>query len=296
MGAADEFKKLPIDEQKRFCNTSQQLCSIARNCAIPIALAPRPGGWGKVNHATGFALQMGSAFFSVTASHVLTQYEIRLQKSEEVNWQLGNLRPFNPLSRVVWRSVERNRDEIAESANVRLPAVEGANRDGRDIVIMRLYPEEASHLKLNPNCIISTPTQWPPSAPVEQNVVLVAGYPFALREVDHLQARVSAGAYTAMLRVTNCGDGYFKCRIEQQELVSFDGSPLPEPGSENMEALSGGPALLMGAVYPVVGVVTDCSDVYELHLLHIATLDNVDERDFRNDGSKLAPSETRRQG
>lgn len=77
---------------------------------------------------------------------------------------------------------------------------------------------------------------------MEQNVVVVAGYPFALREVDHLQARVSAGAYTAMLRVTNCGDGYFKCRIEQEDLLSFDGSPLPEPGSKNVEGLSGGPA------------------------------------------------------
>jgi hypothetical protein len=41
------------------------------------------------------------------ASHVLTQYEIHLKKSEEVNWQLGSLRPFNPQSRVVWRSGAR---------------------------------------------------------------------------------------------------------------------------------------------------------------------------------------------
>lgn len=52
----------------------------------------------------------------------------------------------------------------------------------------------------------------------------------------------------------------------------------------------------MGAVYPVVGVVTDCSDLYELHLLHVATLDNVDERDFGDNESKLAPSQTHRRG
>jgi hypothetical protein len=49
----------------------------------------------------------------------------------------------------VWRSAERSRDEIAEAANVRLPAVEGTNGDGKDIVIMvimRLSPGEADHL------------------------------------------------------------------------------------------------------------------------------------------------------
>lgn len=99
-----------------------------------------------MNHATGFALQLGSAFFSSAASHVLTHYEIRLKKSEEVNWQLDSLRPFNPQSRVVWRSAERNRVEIAGVVNVRLPAVEGSNQDGKDIVIMRLSQERAGHL------------------------------------------------------------------------------------------------------------------------------------------------------
>jgi hypothetical protein len=36
-----------------------------------------------VNQATGFALQLGSAFFSFAASHVLTTYEIHLGESED---------------------------------------------------------------------------------------------------------------------------------------------------------------------------------------------------------------------
>ena len=105
-------------------------------CKSPRSYSPA-GGRGKVKHATGFALQLGSAF---------THYEIHLKKSEEVNWQLDSLRLFNPQSRVVRGSAERNRVEIAGAVNVRLPAVEGSNQDGKDIVIMGLSPEEAGRL------------------------------------------------------------------------------------------------------------------------------------------------------
>jgi hypothetical protein len=88
-----------------------------------------------------------------------------------------------------------------------------------------------------------------------------------------------------MFYVTHCGDGHFRCQIKEEDLVSFDGSPLPKLGSDNVAGMSGGPALLMGRLhYPVVGVITDGEDWDELHLLHIATLDNVDAKRFVDAG------------
>ena len=66
-------------------------------------------------------------------------------------------------------------------------------------------------------------------------------------------------------------------RIERMDLISFDGGPLPEPGT-NMGGLSGGPVLLVDTLsYPLVGVVTDrCQMSFaELEIIQFATLENV---------------------
>jgi len=82
MGTVDEFNRLPKKQQQFFCRASNQLVPMARNCAIPVAPAPPPAARGKTNHASDFALHLDSDFFFVTASHFLTQYEIRLQNRE----------------------------------------------------------------------------------------------------------------------------------------------------------------------------------------------------------------------
>jgi hypothetical protein len=80
-----------------------------------------------------------------------------------------------------------------------------------------------------------------------------------------------------MFRVATTGEDYCTCQIEHKDLVSFDGGPLPEPGTD-MGGISGGPVLLVGNVdYPVVGVVTDQCHIgfAEFEMIRIATLDNV---------------------
>jgi hypothetical protein len=252
MGAADRFSKLPAHEQERYRRVNQGRVEFARDHAIPIIFAPPLSMGGEVNGGTGFALQLGSGSFVVTASHVLAGYEGRLQKGEVLNWQVGNLPPFDSLSRVAYRDFQR------------------------DIVLLRLASEEVSHLRSH-DVIISAPTQWPPRVPHEQQLVLVAGYPMLQREVDPLGGKIGAGPYSAMLPASNVGEGYFSCQIDHKDLVSFNGGPLPEPGTF-LGGLSGGPVLLVERGYPLVGVIIQSLDKWGL--LRIAALDGIDEKDF----------------
>jgi hypothetical protein len=108
-------------------------------------------------------------------------------------------------------------------------------------------------------------------------MVLVAGYPKVLREEDPAAGYIGAGPYSAVFRVTTVGAGYCKCSIERKDLISFNGEPLPEPGTD-MGGLSGGPVLLVDRLsYPVVGVITDLCQMSfaELEILKFATFEGV---------------------
>ncbi len=254
LGAAHRFSQLPAQEQVHYRAVAQQMVRLAQHCAVPIIFAPPLRIGGKLNGATGCVLQLGSVSFVVTASHVLREYQDRLRLGEVLNWQVGALPPFDPLPRVAWRD------------------------ENRDIVFLRVTEEEAKATGGVSSCVVSPSTGWPPRAPEVGQIVLVSGYPKALREVD-ASGWIGAGPYSGMFRVTRTGDGYFYCQIEQKDLISFDGGPLPAPGSD-VGGVSGGPALLVGTiVYPLVGVVTEHSRHFDL--LRIATLDSVDEKELR---------------
>jgi len=130
------IRNLPERDQDAYRDHGQKLVAVARDLAIPIILAPplsRGGLNPQINGGTGFVLQLPSgSFFAVTASHVLSGFEKRLQEGEVLNWQLGNLLPFDPIDRVAWRSAESDRDES-------LPPIEGGDRDCRDIVFSYDY-------------------------------------------------------------------------------------------------------------------------------------------------------------
>jgi hypothetical protein len=140
------------------------------------------------------------------------------------------LPPFEPRPRVVWEDAQK------------------------DISVLKLSEEEASRLK--GKCIFASPPQWPPSVPENGAAILIAGYPKYLRELNALESKIECGPYSAMLRAKNVGDGYFYCQIEQEELISFNGGPLPDPKTF-LGGLSGGPVFLVDKIsYPVVGVIS----------------------------------------
>ena len=249
LGGAEQFRQLSAEDQARYIAINRQMTAIARDHAVPIIFAPPLSIGGKINGATG-VVRLGANPVLVTASHVLSGYEERAQAGEQLNWQVGNLPPFDPLSHIAWRD------------------------RARDIVLLSITEIEAGNIG---PCIISAPAKWPPPAPQEGQLVLIGGYPKALREEKPLSGWIGAGPYSAVFRVTTVGDGYCKCVVERKDLISFDGNPLPDPGTE-MGGISGGPVLLVDTLsYPLVGVVTDRCEMTlaEFEIIQFATLDGV---------------------
>src|SRR5246127_4752192 len=138
IGGAEQFRQLSAHEQARYGEHAKKMTTHAMDHAIPIVIAPPVSLGGAINNGTGFVVQLGSGFFVVTARHVLAKYEKRLQKGDRVNWQVGKLPPFDPLSRIAWC------------------------RAKRDVVLLRI--SESEERDIGP-CIRSRPSQWPPPSP-----------------------------------------------------------------------------------------------------------------------------------
>jgi hypothetical protein len=83
------------------------MARLARDHAVPIVFAPPLSVGGKINGATGCVLRLDAERFVVTACHVLAGYEERIRSGEMLNWQVGNLPPFDPLPRI-YRSERLN--------------------------------------------------------------------------------------------------------------------------------------------------------------------------------------------
>jgi hypothetical protein len=228
LGGAHRFQQLSPEAKAQYITASQEMTGLARSYAVPIFFAPPLSNPGKINGASSCLLQLDSKNFVGTASHVLEGYEERVRLGERLNWQVGNLRPFDPLPRVAWRDRQR------------------------DIVLLSISDDEAR--SVGP-CSISIPPKWPPPLPQEGDWVIMAGYPRALREEDSVAGRIGAGPASAVYRVTEVRPGSCVCVIERKDLISFNGGPLPEPDAD-MGGLSGGPVLLVGnASYPLVGII-----------------------------------------
>jgi hypothetical protein len=249
LSGAEQFECLSGDQKAQYLKVSRQMVHLAQEYSVPIIYGPRvSAGGGVVNGATGCVLKLQSGTFLVTASHVLAGYEKRVGKGETLNWQVGKLRPFDPLQRIAWRDVRK------------------------DIVFLRLRRDEVE--MIGP-VTAAVPPRWPPPHPQQGQLVVLAGFPGNLREVN-FSGWIGAGPFSAVFRVTTTGEDYCTCRIEQKELISFTDAAPPPPGTD-MGGISGGPVLLMGELnYPLVGIITDLGymEFADLELLRIATFEN----------------------
>jgi hypothetical protein len=205
LSGAQRFEQLSDENKSRYLEINRQMVRLARDFAVPMIFAPPLSLEGRINGASGCVLRLEAGIFVITASHVLAGYEERVRKGERLNWQVGNLPPFDPLPRVEWRSREQ------------------------DIVLLRLSENEARNIG---PCTIATPRRWPVRPPKEGQLVLVAGYPKGLRDENRSEGSIGSGPYSAIFRVTIAEANCCKCLIERRDLIGFDGGRLPEPEAD----------------------------------------------------------------
>jgi len=250
LSGAGLFERLSAEDKARYVEVNRQMVAFALDHAVPLIIAPPLGADGEVKGATGSIVRLASGAHLLTAEHVLAGYERRVGEGERVYWQFGKLPPFDPVPRIAWRDARQ------------------------DVVLVRLTEED---VQLVGRCRISTPATWPPAIPVAGEMVLLAGYPAKIREVDDVAGSVGSGPFSTIFRVTTVGDDYCTCQISHKDLVSFTASAPPPPGTD-FGGISGGPVFLLreGNCH-LVGVITDHGymDFASLELIRIATLRDV---------------------
>jgi len=267
---AGDVSKLPAEEDSQYLAKCSLLTRLALDHAVPITFAPRfgracirrsDGGAEEINipppaphqieSATGCLLKLRDEYFFVTAEHVLDKYQERLGNGESLVWQVGAVR-FDPLPCAAWRGSSKGRR--------------------KDIVFLRLSEREARGACADQARIILVANGWPPSAPKEGELVLLAGYPKRIREVEN--DTITPGPLSAMLKVTrSVGDGTFKCRYESSDVTSFDPEALPLRDLRgNTGGISGGPVfriedssdpfVFVGVISEIGGGDVDDADTY----------------------------------
>ena len=228
---------------------------------------------GKVDGASGCILQLQSGYFFVTAEHVLAEYEKRTREGERLNWQIGKLPPFDPVSRVAWRD---KTDAYERSQMPYRPT---------DLVLLRLIKEEALEA-CGEARIVPTPARWPPpTLSIGQHVVM-AGYPNQLRAVD-LAGTMNRQACGLTFQVTNIGDGYCKCQFLYEDVIDFGRAAQPDMKRIGLGGMSGCPLFALasageGGQYPhLAGVFTHrWGHDTTMDIIEIATFEKVSIRDF----------------
>lgn len=289
--SGEAFKALSQNQQDLYRSIMRELMDFAQGHAIPMCFAPPlvtaavplatgpiavklPLTLGKVDGASGFILQLRSGYFFVTAEHVLAEYERRVREGERLNWQIGKLPPFDPISRIGWRD---KTDAYQRSLMPYRPT---------DIVLLRLSEVEAQEACGEAHIV--TPAEWPPPPLSIGQHVVIAGYPNQLRAVD-LAGTMNREACGLAFQVTNVGDGYCKCQFLYEDVIDFAGAAKPVLKNVNLGGMSGCPVFAIASAgegalvqYPrLAGVFTDRWGHDEtIDMIEIATFEKVSESDF----------------
>jgi hypothetical protein len=242
-----------------------------------VATVKLPLTLGKIDGASGCILQLESGYFFVTAEHVLRgegSYEERVAVGERLNWQIGKLPPFDPLSRIAWPDKADNRSLMPYRPT--------------DIVFLTLSELDAMEA-CGAARIVPTPMEWPPAQLTVGQLVVLAGFPNQLRTID-LQGTMNREACGLAFEVTTIGEGYCKCQFAYADLINFDGGSPLDLNAVNLGGMSGCPVFALASSsrceqlrYPqLIGIFSQrwggdaTSDIIE-----IATFERVYEADFR---------------
>lgn len=211
--------------------------------AAAVLIAPRPGAPGRVANGSAFVVGLPSGPYLGTAWHVVSAWLKWTAEGEDLIFQVGGT-ALNPVERLVWK------DET------------------NDIAFLRLAEGEQDRIGIS-EC--EPVLGWPPPHPVVGSYVLVSGFP-GIQRLRIAADEMDFGAFSTLLQVTAIHDRHLVCQFEREHWLSHTGR-IPPPGT-NLGGMSGGPVLLSkNLAYPLVGLVSEFSQTYEL--LFVKTLSHL---------------------
>jgi hypothetical protein len=229
------FTQLSLQNQIQYRKICREMVRLALRYPVPIIYAPPLNVGGEPKGGTGCVVELDCRSLFVTSLHIYKAYADRVRNGERLNWQIGALPPLDPIPRVVLKDVQR------------------------DVVFLEVSRTEGRSACGDYSWVYSPATAWPPREPQIGELLLISGYPKALRMVG--ARSIKAGPCSAMFRVTTRvnGHGCFACQIGRDDLISFDDQELPPPDTD-FGGWSGSPVFLVeNLVYTLVGLVNEYS-------------------------------------
>ncbi|NQY64719.1 MAG: hypothetical protein HRT38_13490 [Alteromonadaceae bacterium] len=186
----------------------KQYLKIASSYSIPLF-------WGTSDldisaNGTAFVLDTGESKFVVTAAHVYRSYLEHKHKGEVKFCQLKDL-SFD-----------------LENRLIAMP-----KSDDIDIATFEISQQEIE--SIGANVLRGSNQSWPPSRPIEGNMVVVSGFPGLERSRKEVNYH-SFGYYCFNTPVSSVIDRHFRCSFDRKYWVGAFGKGLP-PENYNMAGI-----------------------------------------------------------
>jgi len=183
----------------------------------------RPIFWGSLSagiqcNGTAFILDTGESTFVVTAAHVYRSFISHRQQGKVDFCQLSNLN-FDMEERLI---------SVPESTEI-------------DIATFRI--EEREIASINGSVLRGANKAWPPPRPIEQNMVVVSGFP-GLERLRKEDDYYSFGYYCFNTPVSTIGHRHFGCSFDRTYWKDALGKGFP-PQNYDMGGISGAPAIAL---------------------------------------------------
>jgi hypothetical protein len=212
-------------------------------------------------YASGTAtlLKIGGLPFIVTDDHALREYERRAVDNNSA-FQIGT-RPFDPMARLIDRSYQKD-----------ICVIDASGLDFND------RPSEASIPAIE--FYTAELDAWPPKIAEAGDVVVLGGYPGAMREQAGLDV-TSASFTIAAVEVTGSFPDYFTCNLDRTEWRAEGELGNSAVELRELGGMSGGPALRdgPGILSPILsGFIMEYEPTYDQLKMSHASLIKPDGR------------------
>lgn len=230
-----DFAALPSEQRNQILVGGQVITQFVFRRAAAICIGAPPSRGNAIRNGSAFLIQQDGHHYLGTAWHVV-EYWFRIKKCvPDLLFQVGDV-SIDPAASLAWKDVSA------------------------DLAFLRLTSEEAAAI---PVSVCEATAGWPPPKPKAGDYVLISGFPSVIRQRSGAKG-ILFNALSTRLQVTTVRDDRAVCQFLREHWVAYDTRGVPPPGTD-LGGMSGGPVLLIRNLdYPLVGVVDQFSQDYEL--------------------------------